>query len=362
MNDVKNAATFTQYKGVIDMKPTIKQVAEAAGVSIATVSRVLNGKDRVKESTRIKIQEAINRLNYQPDLNARSMIKKETKTIGLIVPELMNEYWVQMFDELQEAFWPKGYSLMLGSTNRSADRERAFLKSFIERRVDGLIIGPSFDTAEDEEALEILDRYSIPVVTLDPKNRAYDCMVGDHLQGATEAVQHLIRLGHRDIALLCGSSMPDTRELGLRNAFLLNGMQVNEDLIVRVEGPVNFQTGYLTTKTLLRRKVPFTAIFAYNDVVAFGAIRAMEEEGLRVPDDVAVVGYDDIQMASMFRPSLTTVRQPIRDIARSLAQLMVEIIEMDEEERKRSPKKVISFQMELVVRESCGARMRQNSE
>ena len=132
----------------------MKQVAEAAGVSIATVSRVLNGKDRVKESTRIKIMEAIDRLNYQPDQIARSMINKSTRTIGLIVPELMNEYWVQLFEELQDAFWPKGYTLILGSTNRSTEKEIEFLKSFIERRVDGLILG--FETAEDETVMNFL--------------------------------------------------------------------------------------------------------------------------------------------------------------------------------------------------------------
>lgn len=340
------------------MRPTIKQVAEAAGVSIATVSRVLNGKDRVKESTRIKIQEAIKQLNYQPDLNARSMIKKATKTIGLIVPELMNEYWVQMFEELQDAFWPKGYMVIVGSTNRSDDREHAFLNSFIERRVDGLIIGSEIQN--DEELMELIDRYAIPAVTLDHQRRGFDCMVGDHLQGATEAIQHLIRLGHRDIAFLCAQTVPDARELGFRNAFMLNNLQVNEQLIMRVEGPINFQMGYQETKALLSRKVPFSAIFAYNDMAAFGAIRALEENGLHVPDDVAVVGYDDVQMASIFKPSLTTVRQPIRDIAQSMARMMSDIIEMGEEERKTVPKKVISFNMELVVRESCGARRRQN--
>lgn len=336
------------------MKPTIKQVAEAAGVSIATVSRVLNGKDRVKESTRIKIMEAIDRLNYQPDQIARSMINKSTRTIGLIVPELMNEYWVQLFEELQDAFWPKGYALILGSTNRSTEKEIEFLKSFIERRVDGLILG--FETAEDETVMNLLDRYSIPVVTLDPRKSEFDCLMGDHLQGATEAVQHLIRLGHRDIVFLGGPTVPDMRELGYRNAFMLNNLQVKEELVVRADSPVNFQLGYQEMKAFLKREIPFTAIFSYNDMVAFGAIRALEEEGLRVPDDVAVVGYDDVQMASMFKPSLTTVRQPIRDIAQSMVQLLSEIIEMDEEKRKAKPKKVISFKMELVVRESCGAR------
>ena len=137
---------------------------------------------------------------------------------------------------------------------------------------------------------------------------------------------------------------------------MLNNLQVKEELVVRADSPVNFQLGYQEMKAFLKREIPFTAIFSYNDMVAFGAIRALEEEGLRVPDDVAVIGYEDVHMASMFKPSLTMVRQPIRDIAQSMVQLLSEIIEMDEEKRKAKPKKVISFKMELVVRESCGAR------
>jgi len=347
------------YFEVIAIKPTIKQVAEEAGVSIATVSRVLNGKDRVKDSTRSKIWEVIERLNFQPDQNARSMIKKESKLIGLVVPELMNEYWVQLFDVLQNAFWRKGYTLILGSTDRSPEKEKAFMKSFVERRVDGIIVGSAL--TEDEELTELLSHYAVPIVSLDPKKRDVACVLGDHLQGATEAVEHLIRLGHRQIAFLCGPTIPDYRELGLRNAFMMNHLPVDERLIRRVDSTVNFQLGYNEMKALLAEAAPFTAVFAYSDAVAFGAVRALEEAKLRVPEDIAVVGYDDVQMASMFKPALTTVRQPIRDIGESMAGLLIEMIESDEETRSTTPAKTISLQMELIVRDSCGAKLQQGA-
>ncbi|HZG88143.1 LacI family DNA-binding transcriptional regulator [Paenibacillus sp.] len=339
------------------MKATIKEVAREAGVSIATVSRVLNGKDRVKASTREKIEEAIKKLNFQVDQNARSMIKKETRTIGMIVPELSNEYWSHLFDALQDHFWGNGYTIIVGTTGRSLEKEAAILKSFLERRVDGIVFGTALPRPERDETMDWLSGYSIPAVSLDPKVKGMHCVVGDHLQGATDAVDHLLRLGRRDVAFIGGPTLPDNRELGYRNAHLRLGLQVNEALVRRTSSSATFQVGYKETKRLLEEKTPFTAVFGYNDAVAFGAVRALEEAGLRVPQDVAVVGYDDVQMAAMFKPPLTTVRQPVREIGEALAQLLLESLAMDPEARRTAPRKNVSFKTELIVRESCGAAL-----
>ncbi len=342
------------------MKLTIKEVAQQAGVSIATVSRVLNNKDRVKSSTRQKVKEMIHKLNFQPDLNARNMIKKESKTIGMVIPELSNEYWSHLVDVLQENFWDNGYMLIVGSTDRNLDKEQAFIKSFIERRVDGIIFGssltPRADT--DNETFKLIKQYGIPIVSLDPKNREMSCVLGDHLQGATDGVEHLIRLGHRSIAFIGGPTAPDSRELGFRNAFMLNNLIVDESLIRRSDSSSTFQFGYQTTIQLINDGAEFTSIFCYNDATAFGVFKALEEKGMRVPEDVAIVGYDDVQMAGLFKPALTTVRQPIIEVGQALAKLLIDTIEMGSTSIQKVPPKSISFKMQLIVRDSCGSQLK----
>jgi LacI family transcriptional regulator len=342
------------------MKLTIKEVARQAGVSIATVSRVLNEKDRVKSSTRQKVEEMIHKLNFQPDQNARNMIKKETRTIGIIIPELSNEYWSQLVDVLQDNFWGMGYMLIVGSTDRSLDKEQALVKSFIERRVDGIIFG-SFLTPRsntDNQTFRLIKQYGIPIVSLDPAYREMNCVLGDHVQGATDGVDHLIRLGHRNLAFIGGPTAPDSRELGFRNAFMLNNLIVDESLIRRSDSSSTFQFGYQTTIEMINNRDIFTAIFCYNDATAFGVLKALEEKGVHVPEDVAIVGYDDVQMASLFKPALTTVRQPIHEVGEALAKLLIGTIETGSTDFQEVPPKNISFKMQLIVRESCGSKLK----
>jgi LacI family transcriptional regulator len=336
------------------MKPTIKEVALEAGVSIATVSRVLNDKDKVKSSTRERVKNAVQKMNFQPDLNARNMINKETKTIGMIVPDLSNEYWAQLFDVLQERFWNHKYTLIVCSTSHKSEKETAFVMSFIERRVDGIIIGSSLAGPDNESTYDMIKNHAIPTVSLDPKKRGMNSVVGDHLQGATDAVLHLVNLGHQNIAYIGGPLIPDTRELGYRNAFMLNGLVVNEALIKRGNYMYAFQFGYQAVSELIEENLDFSAVFCFNDAIAFGVIKGLEQHGKSVPDDIAIVGYDDIQMASAFKPALTTVRQPIRDIGDALAELLFESLGMDTETLLATPPKNISFNMELIVRESSG--------
>jgi LacI family transcriptional regulator len=341
------------------IKPTIKEVAQEAGVSIATVSRVLNEKDRVKSSTRQKVEEMIHKLNFQPDQNARNMIKKETKTIGIIIPELSNEYWSQLVDVLQDNFWKMGYMLIVGSIDRSLEKEQAFVKSFIERRVDGIIFGSSLTPRSntDNHIFNLVKQYGIPIVSLDPAFREMNCVLGDHVQGASDGAEHLIRLGHRKIAFIGGPTAPDSRELGFRNAFMLNRLIVDESLIRRSDSSATFQFGYQTTIDMISGGSIFTAIFCYNDATAFGALKALAEKGVRVPEDIAIVGYDDVQMASLFKPALTTVRQPIHEVGEALAKLLIDTIEAGSNGVREVPPKNISFKMQLIVRESCGSQL-----
>ncbi|MDF2964117.1 MAG: LacI family transcriptional regulator [Paenibacillus sp.] len=334
------------------MKITIKDVAMQAGVSIATVSRVLNEKDRVKKATKLKVEEAIRQLNFQPDHTARSMIIKETRTVGLIVPNLSNEYWALFSEVIQDKLWEYGYSLIVCSNNKNAEKERAHVQSFAVRRVDGIIFGSSalFGRPQNND-LEILK--SFPSVSIDPTISGLNSVAGDNLQGATDAVEHLIQLGHRQIAYIGGPTVSQQRELGYRNALMSHHLTLNESLIKRgADDTIQFsQFGYQSMVSLMESGEKFTAVFCGNDLIAIGAIRALEDRHINVPKQISVVGYDDINTAALYKPSLTTVRQPIREMGSAVVDLLLGIMQSGGTELV--PKKIV-YQNQLVVRESSG--------
>jgi LacI family transcriptional regulator len=333
------------------MKSTIKEVAKEAGVSISTVSRVINGRDRVSKSTLNKVQQAIEKLHFHPDHVARTMINKKTQTIGLIVPQLSNEFWSLMSEVIQDELWSNGYITLICSTDNS-DKENAYLRMYIDRRVDGIIYCASQEDPTGMQAqMEMLKQSGIPLVTLDKSAPGVSCVVGDHLLGSLNAVEHLIGLGYRQIAYIGGPAVSIEREFGYRKALMMHGINANEAIIHLVKGQ-SFADGYGALKAVLASGESFDALFCGNDLMAFGAIKAMEEAGMSVPDDVAVVGYDDIFSASLFKPALTTVRQPITDIGKELVSLLIQSMEQDTD--GRSARKII-VPTELIVRESSGA-------
>jgi LacI family transcriptional regulator len=337
------------------MKTTIKEVAKEAGVSISTVSRVINGMDRVSKSTAKKVQSAIDKLHFHPDHVARTMINKKTQTVGLVVPQLSNEYWALISEVIQNQLWINGYTTLICSTDNEEDKELAYLKMYIERRVDGIIYCASSDLlGGNQQQVDMLKRSGIPLVTLDPNVTGVSCVVGDHMLGALNAVEHLIHLGHRQIAYIGGPAVSIEREFGYRKALMMSGLNANEALIRIVSGqsPIH---GYRALQDLQETGESFDAVFCGNDMLAIGAIKAMQDSGLRVPEDAAVVGYDDIQTASLFKPALTTVRQPISDIGKELIGLLLQA--MEQEQENRTPRKIV-VPTQLIVRESCGAGIR----
>ncbi|MDF2815109.1 MAG: LacI family transcriptional regulator [Paenibacillus sp.] len=330
---------------------TIKDVAREANVSIATVSRVINGKDKVKKETREKIQRAIANLNYTPDQTARSMIVKKTRTIGMIVPLLTNEYWAALAEMIQSALLKRGYTLIIGTSH---DEPYSSLTAFLERRVDGLIIGGLFNLDEAEQALGMFREQGIPMVSFDSRVALVTSVNGDNLSSAMEATEHLIGLGHRCIAYIGSVSTSLERELGYRNAMLLNRIEVDEEIVIsgRTASVHNFsQYGYQCVKQLMESGRAFTALFCSNDLIAIGAIKAFEEYGIEVPRDKAVVGFDDISLASLYRPALTTIKQPIEDMVEAVVDLIFEQIENPD---KIFAHKKVTFPMKLIIRESSG--------
>jgi DNA-binding LacI/PurR family transcriptional regulator len=349
--DIINIAKTLLQRG-IPLKITIKDVAKKAGVSVATVSRVLNGKDRVKVQTREKILSAIEEYNFKPDPAARTMINKETKTIGLLMPVLSNEYWGSVAEVLQDYLWTKKYSSAISCYYKNPEKEADIIDSFIERRIDGIICCGTANGPDGGAPYQKLKEYGIPIVSYGatPGMHAVD---GDHFHGAAMAVEHLLSMGHNKIAYLTWHSSFLAREFGYRSALIEAGIPVDERLIrTPSSGQVNISLpviGYETMKQFLSEKLEFTALFCANDLLAVGAVRALEEAGRNVPEHVAVVGFDDVSFAQYFKPSLTTVRQPIREMGQAAVDMLLDLMKNNRD--CTQPVKKL-FQMSLVVRES----------
>jgi DNA-binding LacI/PurR family transcriptional regulator len=332
------------------MRNTIKDVAFEAGVSVATVSRVLNNKDRVRRDTRVKVKLAIEKLNFKPDQIARSLSNSKSMSVGLIVPNMMNEYWALLSQAIEERLWEFGYTLLLSTTNNILEREIANLDLFINRKVDGLIFGKSVSI--DKKHYKSILKTNIPIVSFDDGSLGQIEITSDGLNGAMEAVQHLINLGHKDIAYIgTTSSFIDERELGYRNALMLNGLQVKEGLIFK--GNPSLLLGQEAITKLMQSKHRFTAVFCWNDMTALGVIKALQRYGRSVPDDIAVVGYDNIAMAEIFNPSLTTINQPVKEMGIAAVDYLLNYIKHPNDNNGH---KKVAFKTSLVIRESCGAR------
>jgi DNA-binding LacI/PurR family transcriptional regulator len=344
------------------MKVTIKDVASRAGVSISTVSRVLNNMDIVNSKTRENVEDVIKQLNFSPDNTARSMIKKESKSIGLILPTLANEYWSEMTEIILRELWKHGYTLTLYTTGRSHDPAKitATIKEtmniFANRMVDGIIWGASMPPVNQGDGL-LADFYksNIPLVLIDHNINGISRVSGDHVNGAMTAVNHLMELGHREIFSLQSLNEHDQRELGYINAHIKNNITVNKNLIAGIESST--EAGYSATKKAISAGKHFTAMFCWNDLQAIGAINAIQDMGLDVPGDISVVGYDDISIAKLIKPGLTTISQPKQAIGNTVVELMMESIR--HKGIQFVPREII-FHMELVIRNSCGKPKHKN--
>jgi LacI family transcriptional regulator len=303
---------------------TIYDVAAAAGVSISTVSHVLNDTRFVSAATKLRVLAAVEQLNYRPSSLARALVRQETRTVGLIVPDNANPFFAEMAREIENHGFAAGYNVLLCNSGRSAAKELAYLDMLISKRVDGAIYMTS-DMAK--ERLQPLQEHRIPVVTFDRQYDATDTILLDNFQGGYDATCHLIGLGHCRIACLSGpdaSTRSNDRVLGYRQALTDAGLPVDPALILA--GDWSFQSGCEHTQRLLQMTVPPTALFACNDTLAIGAIAALVAHGLAVPGDLSVVGYDNITLSAYTVPPLTTMATPIAAIGQHLCQMLLDRI------------------------------------
>jgi LacI family transcriptional regulator len=336
------------------MAATIHDVAREAGVSASTVSRVLNGSAPVNEEKRRRVLRAVEKLNYRPNALARSLKKKRTHSIGLIVPDITNPFFAEVAKGVEDVAREYGYTVILCNSENDPARERTYLNVLQEKQVDGVI----FVTAGANEGDRVgrLER-GIPVVMLDREIPGIpaDAVLVDNEEGAYEAAKHLLALGHRRIGIITGPLLLSTAEErleGYKKAMREAGVPVKPRLVK--DGGFTFQGGYAAMHQLLEggNDLP-SAVLASSDIMALGAMKAAEERGLRIPQDLALVGFDDIMVASLVKPALTTIAQP----KRQMGQLAVEMI-VERLERGRRRAKRVLLRPKLVVRESCGSGRR----
>jgi DNA-binding LacI/PurR family transcriptional regulator len=324
---------------------TIKEVAERAGVSTATVSRALTGSSQVKPELRDRIQEAVAALGYRPNRLASNLRRQTTKTVGVVVSDIENPHFTQVVRAVEDAAYSRGYRVLLCNTDEKAEKQRSYLEVLAAERVVGVILSPS-----DPDGAEISDLLSsrIPVVAFDRRveDPRADAVVIDNARGARSATEYLIGLGHDRIGFVAGLPKIQTgreRLAGYEEAMRIRGLPVTS-----ASGAFRIGQAIEATRELLTPG-DLTALLVANNLMTIGALRAIRAEGLRVPDDIALVAIDDPPWAELVEPPLTTLAQPVRQMAECAVQLLFERIS-----GQRTKPKTEIFHFELTVRQSCG--------
>lgn len=337
------------------MTVTIYDVAREAGVSMATVSRVVNNNPNVKPQTRKKVFEAIERLGYRPNAVARGLASKKTTTVGVVIPDISNSIFSEVARGIEDIANMYHYNIILCNADKKKDKEIRVINTLLEKQVDGLLF---MGGAVTEEHIEAFKTSSVPVVlcaTADEQKTIPSVDI-DHEKAAYDAVQLLIQKGHRQIAMISGTLQDPTngyaRYQGYKKALEEAGIPLREDY-VRI-GNYRYESGLEVTKYFMELDERPTAIFAATDEMAIGAIHALQDNGLKVPDDVSVISVDNIRMASMVRPQLTTVAQPMYDIGAVAMRLLTKL--MNKETKDASELTQVTLPHDIIQRNSVASR------
>ncbi len=336
---------------------TISDVAKRAGVAPVTVSRVINHADNVSPATRERVERAIEELGYVPSGVAQSLRSKRTRTLALVVPDVTNAFWTTVARGVEDAAQSQGYTVLLGNTDENLAKQLRYLDVVVGQRVDGVIIAPTDSRAEN---LTILQRRNIPTVVMDRyiEGWSVDTVRGDSISGARALVQHLIGLGHRRIAMISGPSDTSTaadRVIGY--AIALNEANLFLDPSLIKYGEFRASSGERLTYEVLEEEPRVTAIFAANNAIAMGVVDALARRGLHVPQDIALVCFDDLPNTSHFFPFFTVAVQPAHEIGVNAAQLLLSRLEA---EVALQPRQVV-LPTRLIIRHSCGSKLQENN-
>ncbi len=331
---------------------TIKDIALKADVSTATVSRILNGKP-ASEKTKIKVLQIVKKLNYIPDARACELRTNKRMTLGVIIPDISNPFYPASIKAFYDTAKSRGYHIMLGNTYGKVEEEIEVIRMMAKERIMGLML----ETCEGEEdwvcypLLKAMIDSGVSVVLLGKKRNGLnaDMITVDHKSGAYKAVNYLIRTGRGRIAFICGSKNDlsgEQRYSGYCSALRDKGIKKNNGIVSF--GDWTLESGSKQAGEILRHN-SIDSIFCANDLLAMGAVSAIKDKGLKIPDDIAVVGFDDIQFSSFIHPKLTTIRQPVDLIAFQACNLIIDRIEG----KYAGEIKEIILEPELIVRESA---------
>lgn len=325
----------------IDMeKLTIKRIAELSGFSTATVSRVINNKGRYSENTRKKIMKIIEEYDYRPDGVAKSLRTRRSKTIGIVVPDITNEFYAQLVLAIENYCEPKGYSVFICNSGENEEKELRYYNELEIKGVDGLVYLSGSNK---------IPRNTLPVVSIDrkPKNSEVVTITSDNFNGGYLAATELIEKGCQKLLLIrdIRDTMPvQDRMMGFLKALNENSLSFDERNVLKVE--VSMEESYFAVKSLLKKgKFPFDGIFATTDGLALGAMTALEESGYYIPKDVRIVGFDNISLANF--ASLTTIHQDKRELGHRAAEILISMIEYG-----IKPQQDIIIPVKLVRRKS----------
>lgn len=329
------------------MNPTLKDIAAKAKVSIKTVSRVINNEPMVSDSTRSRVEAVIGEMGYQPNLIARSLKKRKSNTIGLIMPDIGNPAFTEMVKGCMDTLNEKGYFIFLGSYEDDTEKEEEFIRDFNSMLIDGLIVIPS--VTEDRD-LAIFEKINCPVVFMDREidGLSSDIVISGNKNGAYRATKYLLDKGHKKIPILGGlkTVKPAKKRFeGWEKAMREKGL-FSEDLVFW--GSFSTESGYNMMKEAMERSDGVDAVFAGNDIVALGAMNAVKEAGLSIPGDIAIIGYDDMFFSQFLSPSLSSVSARLFDVGKTAAELLLNRIKKPAD---LEPQRIV-IECDLILRDS----------
>lgn len=332
------------------MKYTISDIAKMANVSKATVSRVINNKpEGVGKETRENILRIIEESGFQPSMVARGLVTKKTKSLGLIITDIDNSFYPQLVRGAEDYANKHGYSLFLCNSANNPEKEKEYIKVFLEKSVDGVILSSSMN--ETSYHYNILESKNTPLVALDRclEGDYYDASVFfNNFRGAYIAVKYLINNGHKNIAFISGPKslvISQNRLRGYKMALEERNIEIREEIIV--EGDFQFESGYNRTIELIDQGKEFSAIFAGNDLMAIGSIKALKSRNIKIPDQVEIIGFDNVEISKFIEPQLSTIGQPAYEMGVKGAEQLIKLIE-----GKKIEKKNIILEPELIIRET----------
>lgn len=329
--------------------PTIRDVAIHAGVSISTVSHVINHTRFVDPETEERVRTSIQQLGYRPNSLARSLRRGTTNTIALIVPDISNPFFADLARAIEAAGFAEGYNVILCNSAGSAEKEEMYIRMLLSKQMDGFILVSS---SSSPERIRILVEAEVPMVVLDRElgdHFPVDKILTDNEQGGYLAGQYFIQLGHRHIGCILGPAdiiLSADRLAGFRRALSEAGVELPDEAIAF--GDFQYEGGQTAMAELLKRGHPLTAVFAANDLMAIGAIHSLHNAHLRVPQDISIIGFDNVLLSAIVSPSLTTIAQPIEEIGQQTISVLLKRIK----QQTHAPTRIL-LPTVLIERESC---------